>query len=97
MKKLLALVAILTQIFLYSQVTDSTQVVRDSLATDSLSIKNGNSNTPLPSPTDTSFILKEIEITGTNKYSKNQIMRYTGLYEGDPIEIPSMQDRKSVV
>lgn len=96
MKKLLTLIAILTQVFLYSQFTDNNQAVQDSLAENSLSNKNEDSNQSSNDINDTSFILKEIKITGTDKYSKNQIMRYTGLYEGDPIEIPSMQINTAV-
>ncbi len=35
------------------------------------------------------YNIKEIQIIGTDKYSKNQIMRFTGLYEGRSIKIPS--------
>ncbi len=35
------------------------------------------------------YYIKDIEVIGTDRYSKNQIMRFTGLYTGKSIKIPS--------
>ncbi|MDR3273387.1 MAG: outer membrane protein assembly factor BamA [Flavobacteriaceae bacterium] len=85
MKKLLTILLLLSvQIFINAQI-DSTEIVS---VADSTSISQ--------EPSDNSFNIKEIKITGTSKYSRAQIMRYTGLYEGESLEIPGMQINTAV-
>ncbi|MDR2122507.1 MAG: outer membrane protein assembly factor BamA [Flavobacteriaceae bacterium] len=94
MKKLLAVVSVLIHMFLSAQVTDSARVIvspspKDTLAEDKKVVEE-------PVRNNTTFRIKEIRITGTHKYSKNQIMRYTGLYEGEFVDIPGMQINSAV-
>lgn len=97
MKKLLAVVAILIQISLSSQVTQDSVSVNQSVQTEKPDAENSSSPENESSTIDeSSFKIKEIRITGTSKYSKNQIMRYTGLYEGDYVDIPGMQLNSAV-
>ncbi len=94
MKKLLAVIAVLIQTFIFSQVEGTQKKVDSSTVHQTSAIEDNIRETT--SPGDTSFRIKEIKITGTSKYSKNQIMRYTGLYEGDYIEIPGNQINSAV-
>jgi len=86
MKKLLIILLFSVQILIKAQV-DSTQSASVPVI-DSAAISQELANN--------SFIIREIRITGTNKYSKAQIMRYTGLYEGESVEIPGMQINTAV-
>lgn len=90
MKKLLAAVLISIHTFIFGQVSDSVQVSGQT------SNAGVNKDLDTSSKDDSALRIKEIKITGTDKYSKNQIMRYTGLYEGDIVEIPGMQINTAV-
>ena len=90
MKKLLAAVLFSVNIFIFGQVADSVQISPQEPKAD---VKKDID--PIKKD-DSALRIKEIKITGTDKYSKNQIMRYTGLYEGDFVEIPGMQINTAV-
>ncbi|NAW51691.1 BamA/TamA family outer membrane protein [Elizabethkingia argentiflava] len=44
-----------------------------------------------PQETEPSYILKDIVIDGVKKYTTEQILRFTGLSKGEPIEIPGQR------
>lgn len=81
MKKIIAIFAVLVQLNVYAQITENN-------SNNSNNQIQQNKDTILPEGT---FKLKRILITGVNRYSKQQIMRYIGLYEGDVVEIPGLQ------
>lgn len=96
MKKLLASVLGILHIFIFGQIKDNIQTPPS--ISDTVTIENDTlkEETSYLEPQENSYLIKEINVTGTTQYTKNQIMRYTGLYEGEYVEIPGMQINMAV-